>query len=132
MAVALVLPLPYSDKAAGMMQQWLGGEVELLVPALWSYEVVSALRKAVVLQVISADTAMTVLHDLLTIGIREVAPTLTLQRKALEWADRLNHTVAYDATYLALAEDEEAEFWTADRQLADAAVQAGASRVQHL
>jgi len=43
----------------------------------------------------------------------------------LEWAGRLNQSRAYDAFYMALAEELGAEFWTADQRLARAAQQAG-------
>jgi predicted nucleic acid-binding protein len=36
---------------------------------------------------------------------------------ALHWAERIGHSKAYDAQYLALAESLSAEFWTADVRL---------------
>jgi predicted nucleic acid-binding protein len=49
-----------------------------------------------------------------------------LRERALRWADRLGHAKAYDAHYLALAEQEGLELWTADRRLSNGAQQAGA------
>ena len=48
-------------------------------------------------------------------------------QSALRWAARLNQARAYDAFHLALAEELGAEFWTADRRLANAAQRAGAT-----
>ena len=60
----------------------------------------------------------------------EVEATLETHRRALGWAARLQATVAYDAQYLALAEQTGAEFWTADKRLADRAHQAKISWVK--
>ncbi|HSR30541.1 MAG TPA: type II toxin-antitoxin system VapC family toxin [Anaerolineae bacterium] len=54
------------------------------------------------------------------------SPPVHLHERALRWADRLGHSKAYDAHYLALAEQEGIELWTADRRLANGAQQAGA------
>lgn len=64
--------------------------------------------------------------------IREVPPTPVLHQQVLVWAMRLNQTVAYDAAFLALAESEGAEFWTADRRLVDAARNLGLGWVHSL
>jgi len=130
--VAQVLTLPYTSAAIAKMQQWQEQKAEFLVPVLWSYEVVSTIRKAVVISGLSADRAKAAVQYILSMGIREVSPTPALHQRALEWATQLNQTVAYDATYLALAESVEAEFWTADRRLADAARNAGASWVHYI
>ncbi len=132
LALALMISLPYSDAASRKMQEWQNQNAEILVPTLWSYEVTSTLRKAVASKSISAETALANLQDILLMEIREVSPTLILHQMALEWADRINQIVAYDATYLALAESVEAEFWTADRRLADAAKNAGVSWVHYI
>jgi predicted nucleic acid-binding protein len=130
--VALVISLPYSEAAIRKMQQWLQEEAELVAPALWSYEVASILRKTVALRGLSPEMAAANLQDILSMEIRQVPPTPALHLKALDWAARLNQTVAYDAAYLALAESEGAEFWTADRRLADSASQAGVLWVHYI
>ena len=43
-----------------------------------------------------------------------------LYHAALDWADKLRQSKAYDAAYLALAESLNAEFWTADQRLVNA------------
>ena len=43
-----------------------------------------------------------------------------LHRRALDLAERFDLPAAYDGHYLALAERLDAEFWTADRRLAQA------------
>lgn len=119
--VAQVIPLAYSEAATRKMQEWLEQDAELIIPTLAAYEIVSTLRKAAVVMKLSADQITAALNHILALAIREVPPTPELHKKALVWAVRLNQTVAYDAAFLALAESEAAEFWTADRRLADTA-----------
>jgi predicted nucleic acid-binding protein len=114
------------------IEQWQQENVELIVPTLWSYEIVSSLRKGVAIGRVSPEQAIAALESILAMGIEEVPPTPTLHRLALQWSGRLNQTVAYDAAYLALAESQEADFWTADRRLADAARNWGTSWVHHI
>jgi predicted nucleic acid-binding protein len=132
LVVALVISLPYSEAATRKMREWQEQNAELLVPTLWSYEVVSALRKAIASSSISAETAVANLQDILSIGIQEVPPTIALHQLALEWAERVNQIVAYDGAYLALAESVKAEFWTADKRLATAARNSGVSWIHLL
>jgi len=125
-ALALIMPLPYSESAAGCMLLWKETGVELLAPALWAYEVVSGLRKAVSAGVYSTEAALVGLEQLSRLGIEQVPPSLELQQSALAWAQRLGQRVAYDAAYLAVAEERRADVWTADRSLVRAAQAAGA------
>lgn len=130
--IALMISLAYSQAAIDKMEEWEQQNAELLVPTLWSYEVASSLRKAVAFRNISAEEAVEDLQDILSMNIRQVPPTPALHQKALEWAGRLNQIVAYDAAYMALAESEDAEFWTADRRLADAARNLNILWVHHI
>jgi predicted nucleic acid-binding protein len=51
------------------------------------------------------------------------------ERSAFDWATRLHQKAAYDGFYLAAAEQLGAEFWTADKALANNAGQLGVSWV---
>jgi predicted nucleic acid-binding protein len=94
---------------------------------LWLAEGISAIRGAVYTRLITADEGRSAIEDLLTLGI-ETRPMSPEQcRSGFEWAGRLGQARAYDGFYLALAEELGAEFWTADRRLANAARQAGAT-----
>jgi predicted nucleic acid-binding protein len=63
---------------------------------------------------------------LLSIDIELVSLSDALCRSAFEWALRLGQSRAYDAFYLAVAEAQQVELWTADRRLANGAHQIGA------
>jgi predicted nucleic acid-binding protein len=52
----------------------------------------------------------------LRLGIRRIEH-LTLYQRAFELATRFGHPRAYDAHYLAVAEQEGCELWTMDRRL---------------
>lgn len=127
---ALIIPLPYSDQATHRMMDWQGSETELFAPALLEYEMVTVLRKAVVAEMLTADEAADAIESLLALNIEMVSPTRLLHDNALRWAEQLNQKVAYDAQYLALAEQLEVGFWTADRRLVNGAHQAGATWVR--
>src|SRR5438477_244782 len=63
------------------------------------------------------------------IGVETIPMDAPLCQAAFEWAGRLNQVRAYDGFYLALAEQLKAEFWTADKRLANAVQQIGANWV---
>jgi predicted nucleic acid-binding protein len=122
---ALVLPLPYSDEATRAMMNWQRTGTELIAPVLLEYEVAAILRKAIVAQWLSEDLALEALDTIMELNVRCFGPTRDLHERALRWADRLGHSKAYDVQYLALAEEQGVEFWTADRRLVNGALQAG-------
>lgn len=121
LAVALAVPLPYSHAARDKFKEWGVAGVDLLAPALWGYEVTSALRKSIRLGRMDSAAAKRGLEEILELAVEEVAATRELHLKALDWAERFGATVAYDAAYIALAEDRGVELWTADRPLVGAA-----------
>jgi predicted nucleic acid-binding protein len=127
---ALVLPLPYSDRATQRFVDWKRDGMQLNAPLLLEYEVVSVLRKAVVAGMIDSETTAETVRRILALNVRCLPPTAELHLRALRWAERLGQSVAYDAQYLALAEHQQAELWTADRRLVESARQAGLSWVR--
>jgi predicted nucleic acid-binding protein len=108
---------------------WQRTEAALFAPTLLGYEIVTALRKAVVAEMITPDEASDAIGSLLDLDVQMVPPTRDLHDSALQWSERLRQKAAYDAQYLALAEQMGAEFWTADQRLANGAQQTGATWV---
>jgi predicted nucleic acid-binding protein len=121
LSVALVLPTPYSAKAQVLWERWSAQAADVFAPDLWAYEITSALRKAMSITGMPFPEAETHLETLMRLGVQLVPPTLELDRLALQWAEHLGQTVAYDAHYVALAERLGCELWTADRRLAGSA-----------
>lgn len=121
LTVALALPLPYSERAAALVEDWRRDRVRLYAPLLWEYELTTALRKAVALRMLTSDQAQASLERLWRLGIERVAPDAALHREALRWAEQLGQTAAHDSQYLALAARLGARLYTADRRLAERA-----------
>ena len=121
LAVALALALPYSERAAALMDAWKRDRVRLYAPTLWEYELATAMRKAVALGMLSTDEAEASLERLWRLGVERMPPDAELHREALRLADQLGQTAAYDAQYLALSARLGAYFYTADRRLAERA-----------
>ncbi|AEN72844.1 hypothetical protein Rhom172_0912 [Rhodothermus marinus SG0.5JP17-172] len=75
------------------------------------------------------EEARAALRDLL-----ELPLTLTsdgeIAMQALSWAGRLQQKRAYDAFYVALADQRGAVFWSADRRLVETLRQQGFSRAR--
>jgi predicted nucleic acid-binding protein len=123
---AVVLPLPYSGQATQKLAAWKRARVELVAPVLLEYEIAAVLRKAVVAQWLTTDLAVETIGRILALKVRCLTPTADLHERALRWADRMGHSKANAAHYLALAEQEGIELWTADRRLVHGAQQVGA------
>lgn len=90
----------------------------LAAPALWAYEITSALTKAAYFGQLTDEEARTALHLALSLGVEYIFPDETLCASAYDWTRRLQRAAAYDSFYLATAETLEANFWTADIRLA--------------
>ncbi|MBI5304229.1 MAG: hypothetical protein HY868_19005 [Chloroflexi bacterium] len=56
-ALALVMPLAYSEQAHRQFAIWVKDSTELVAPTLWSYEVVASLRKAVATKWLTPERA---------------------------------------------------------------------------
>ncbi len=100
------------------------------MPALWGYEVVSGLRKAITSGVLTEKEAYGAVEDLWALDLQEIPATPGRHRQALAWAERLGQAVAYDAQYLVVAEELDAPFWTADKPLSTGARATGANWVR--
>ncbi|MBD2427861.1 type II toxin-antitoxin system VapC family toxin [Phormidium sp. FACHB-1136] len=115
--IAQVVSLDYTEAAERKLTEWLERGTELVVPSLWSYEIVSALRKAMTVGLLTQEQVKQGLDAIFSFNIREVPPSTQLHQSALHWAVQLQQTVAYDAAFLALADSLGADFWTADKRL---------------
>ena len=108
---------PDSAAADFLLEKFLNDEAELLAPDLILVETASALSKRVLVRKeMSADEAMLIHRDLLTLPLSLIASGKVADA-ALQIALRQKHSV-YDAIYCALA-IERCEFVTADWTLAN-------------
>ena len=110
-----------SDKAHAVLQSWVTQDVSRLAPYLLPFEVANALHRRVVRGELSVGASSRMIARLLASRL-ELHQTTGLHVKALETASRLNQGAAYDAHYLALAEEFGCELWTADERFFRAAI----------
>jgi predicted nucleic acid-binding protein len=103
---------------------------EIYAPALLEYEVCNALRRAVAQRVLDRVVASECLERMHALAIRPVAPAVSLHESALVWASRLQQSKAYDAQYLALAEQMGCRFLTADQRLLNSARALGVTWIE--
>jgi predicted nucleic acid-binding protein len=127
LAIYNVLKTPHSSLAVRVMNQLTHEDAQLFAPGLWWFEVTSVVHNYRSARLISDATAYSAL-ELLTKewGIQRIEVP---ERSAFDWATRLRQKAAYDGFYLAAAEQLGAEFWTADKALANNAGQLGVSWV---
>lgn len=118
-----------SDRAMAVRQDWESSTVNLIAPDLMLVEVGNIIWKKQCLGLITEEEGIGVLTDLLALKIPAVEPQVILPR-AYSLAKLFDRTV-YDGLYLALAEESEASFVTADLRLCNA-VQSSLRFIQYL
>lgn len=119
-AVKWLLPEELSEEALTLARRWAQANVLAIAPILLWAEVSNALHQRVRSGEIKADDASLLLNELSRLGL-EPSSEVHLSPRAITLAAEFSLTNTYDAIYLALAEEEHAEFWTADRPLYQAA-----------
>jgi predicted nucleic acid-binding protein len=118
LAFVWILRDPLTARARLLRRRWLADSVRIFAPPIFRAELTSAIRKWLHWERISASHARDALERGLRLPVDFWDAGDALQRRALDIATDLKVSRAYDAQYLALAEFNEAEFWTADRRLA--------------
>ena len=104
-----------AEQALVLRNAYLGGRVSLLAPVLCVFEIANVLRYK---EDLTAEQIQEAVQSLFEIGLDFIAPSVGLMRRVVEIALDCKITV-YDATFVALAENLEVEFITADKSLVD-------------
>ena len=63
-ALSCVIPLSYSEIVINRMKEWQSEKVKIIVPTLWHYEVLSGLRKAISMKILTREKVGIVLDEL--------------------------------------------------------------------
>jgi predicted nucleic acid-binding protein len=123
LAVVLALKDPRAGAVERKLYSWLEAEEELTAPALLPYEVASGLVRLSVGGRLPGDEleAAWDLAQQLPIQLHPMTSGLEVMRVAL----RLRRASAYDAAYIALAQELGADLWTLDGPLARTATGVG-------
>lgn len=98
---------------------WIAQGARLVAPRLIGYEVTNALRQLVRQGRMDIVLARDAIGTFLALPI-EIIDSQSFHLIALEYATHFDLPATYDAHYLALAEELDCEFWTADKRLARA------------
>ena len=112
-------PYPMSDRALSLLASWQQSGTAMVAPALLAFEVTSSLRRLVHLGELSpeeGDEAFTAFTQMdISLSHRQAIFPL-----AWQMAKRFGRPRAYDTAYLALAQLDGCDFWTADERLYNA------------
>ena len=119
---SLVVRLVTKPRGYPLRDQWTAWEksgMRFTAPGLLWYEVTNALYQYGKHGTMSADAIRASLDSALSLPVVLTADS-ELHIRSLHMAERFSLPAAYDAHYLALADQLGAELWTLDRRLARA------------
>ncbi len=108
---------PDSSKALALLDEWRKGKVVVIAPTLLIYETNNVLFRDVRKGKVTLEGAQDTIDLILRITRFDFSRDLALNLRAMEWAKRFDLPASYDAHYLALAEEQGCELWTADTRL---------------
>ncbi len=118
LAVKWVLTEEDSNIAKALLNKWTDEGKEVTAPALFAYEVTNIIYRQVVSKKLSYDEASQGLTRLLSIGVvLRFSLYKDISAQAMKFAHDFGLSASYDAHYLALAQSERGECWTADKRL---------------
>ncbi|MCC7353794.1 MAG: type II toxin-antitoxin system VapC family toxin [Anaerolineae bacterium] len=117
LAFRLVVPGTQQAHFRALVAQWDESGYALCAPALWLYEITSALCKTIHFGELTPEEGQHALSLSQRLGVQLFAPDEAQAHLAVAWTLRLKRAAAYDSFYLALAETLRAELWTADKRL---------------
>ncbi|HEX6817410.1 MAG TPA: type II toxin-antitoxin system VapC family toxin [Ktedonobacterales bacterium] len=101
--------------ALALLAGWVGNGIMRLTPSLLVYETANALYQHVRLGEIVLSGVSGAMDDLyVTVLVLDAASDRALSVRAVEIAHQLGLGPAYDTQFLALAEQQDCEYWTAD------------------
>ena len=116
LAILWLLPAQKTPQADFLFERWYEKDARLIGPPLFDAEVTSTIRRYVYMNRLLPEEGEKVFAIYSELGIQTLNPA-GLSRKAWELAKQYNRPRTYDMQYLALAEIEDCELWTADQRL---------------
>ena len=126
MAVRAAIHGESSSAYLARFERWHEENVPVCAPAFWEAEAVSAIRQYAYRMEITSPEAHEAVDVFFDLRVEVVPLDKELCQSVLRWTAKIHQSKVYDSLYLALAERLHADFWTADKKLADAARTAGA------
>ena len=107
-----------SSKARALLAEWINKGTTIIAPALLAYEVANVLHQNVRKGQISLEEAKKALKEVLLSELElDFLQDAALSMRAIELAHNFGLPATYDLHYVALAEREGCELWTADTKM---------------
>jgi len=117
-AIKWIIEETDSEKAIALLAQWVIGKTVILAPVLLAYELTNVLHQRIRRGEANQEEAEQLLiYLLLNLVKLDTSYDYAQSVRALQLAQQFLLSATYDAHYLALAEREQCEYWTADTRL---------------
>jgi len=129
-AIRAILPIEGKSEALDRLVSWHRSHSKIFAPELLIAETVSVIRRGIFDRWITEEEGQVAVEDLYRLGVEIVPSDAGICQAALAWAGRLGQSKAYDGFYLAVAERQGAELWSADEKLANRAKQLNLSWIR--
>lgn len=115
-AVRLVNSQSETDPWIVLWEEWQAADKQIIAPTLFYYEITNAIYRMGRAGQLQEDEVQTALEDVFNLRI-SIKSDLQLHLQAVTLAQQFELPAAYDAHYLALAQDYRAIFYTGDKRL---------------
>ena len=104
-----------TSSATALLEDFVEGKIELIVPTLFPYEIINAINVAINRKRIEEEVGYRAINYITSLGI-ELRSFDDLIGSTFYMARRYNLS-PYDCAYMALAEKEKCDFFTGDKKL---------------
>jgi len=129
-AIRAILPIEGKSDVLELLISWHRSHSKIFAPDILIAETVSVIRRGIFDRWITEEEGQLAVEDLFRLGVDIIPSDAGICQAALAWADKLGQSKAYDGFYLAVAERQRAELWTADEKLVNRGKQLSLSWIQ--
>jgi predicted nucleic acid-binding protein len=129
-AVRAILPIGGKSDVLELLISWHRSRSKIFAPDILIAETVSVIRRGIFDNWITEEEGQVAVEDLYRLGVEFVPSDAGICQAALAWSGKLDQSKAYDGFYLAVAEKQGAELWTADEKLVHRGKQLGLSLIR--
>jgi len=113
----LTIENPTKPIVENYFNRWYEAKFSFIAPTLWVYEITSTVNKLVHFGDLEEEAGKMAIEQIMQTHVELIHPTESLAKSAFDWTRKLKRASAYDSFYLALADEYNAPFWTADGNL---------------